>query len=220
MSATVNSTLSAPVPTESTGDNFPNTSNGIGAATYYGSVALAVFIILCITLVSRVLYTRKMRIATRRRHEAERMALDRRGEEPGLPTYTQSRATQRVWDAPPPVEPTDTEDQPASTHFHFHLPSWPAAVHLGRRNSHDSIAPPVYAPPPPKYDEAAATTTDPTTPPVEGSPPATTEVPIVTDDQGHDETRSVQGFPQHVEEDDFIHPEERRRRERDRDNIV
>ncbi|PLW34518.1 hypothetical protein PCASD_09809 [Puccinia coronata f. sp. avenae] len=69
-----------------------------GAATYYGAIVIVVFIVLALSVVVRILYTRRAR--RRRRHmdhpdqlaqeQEERLAMQRRDEETGLPTYRES----------------------------------------------------------------------------------------------------------------------------------
>ncbi|WAQ89316.1 hypothetical protein PtA15_11A3 [Puccinia triticina] len=72
--------------------------NKTGAATYYGAVVIAVFVLIALSIVIRILYTRRARRRNppidepdaAAREDEERMAMERRGEEMGLPTYRES----------------------------------------------------------------------------------------------------------------------------------
>ncbi|KAA1068797.1 hypothetical protein PGT21_002307 [Puccinia graminis f. sp. tritici] len=79
-------------------DKPESEQNKAGAATYYGAVVIVVFILIALSIIVRIVYTRKYRKRSppidepdpaAREHE-ERMAMQRRGEDMGLPTYRES----------------------------------------------------------------------------------------------------------------------------------
>jgi len=171
---------SSSIPNDSTGISGP-ISTGVGPSIYYGSIALALFVICAITVVSRVFFLRKQRRLVARRNQVERQDLERRGEDPGLPTYHESRAqnsnlpSYTLTYAPPatstgpgrligsdPNVVTGATAAPSPSpaesahHFHFHFPSFPAALHLRPSNATDlaSSSADHTFPPPPAYANA------------------------------------------------------------------
>ena len=140
----------------------------------------------------------------------------------GLPTYRQARAQPPAFASSyhyhiEPYQPPEGRPPSAtagrSHHFHFHLPSWPAALHLRPATSsqpqQDGMELPLYMPEPPKYEDVQQQ--DAAVPPPSGSPtPAAPESPA----GGRD--AEVRQADEHQRQVDFIHPEERRRMEEDR----
>ncbi|KAH9461555.1 hypothetical protein MJO29_009049 [Puccinia striiformis f. sp. tritici] len=69
-----------------------------GAATYYGAVVIVVFVLVAVAIIVKILYARKYRKRNPEIDELdpevveqdERLAMERRGEEVGLPTYRES----------------------------------------------------------------------------------------------------------------------------------
>lgn len=144
-------------------DNNSRNNAGLGAATYYGAVAVVVFVLVALTIVSRVLYTRKAkRLAAQQsagqtsRDAEERVAMERRGEAVGLPTYRESvlptsrnpiLASTPIANspAPPRSASVDTLSMPTATNV----------VALHASISEPQLSPPAYRIPPPKYEDAA-----------------------------------------------------------------
>ncbi|KAI8445590.1 hypothetical protein BY996DRAFT_7944688 [Phakopsora pachyrhizi] len=87
--------------TTTTNSNSNSNSSGLGAATYYSAIAVVVALLIAIAVTSRILYIRRSRRLaaaprsidpeqSNNRENEERLAMERRGEEAGLPTYRQS----------------------------------------------------------------------------------------------------------------------------------
>ncbi|KAG0139674.1 hypothetical protein CROQUDRAFT_675003 [Cronartium quercuum f. sp. fusiforme G11] len=148
------------------GNNSDNSrsNSGLGAATYYGAVAIVIFVLVGLTIVSRVLYTRKARrLARQRSIEAnsrdteERVAMERRGEANGLPTYRESilptsrnpiLASTPLAESPvPPPRSASADTLP--NNLTVMTAVIPTSV------SEHQISPPAYRIPPPKYEDAA-----------------------------------------------------------------
>lgn len=225
----------------------------------YGAVAIAIVVVALATVVSRVLYNRRARAYQAQRMRNERQEAERRGEGVGLPTCpcsacavrsdrtdTQSRLVGRPADNADyarsyrldggngPAVPPDARSQRSRRsfhqHFHFHMPSLPAALLrpvglVRRQTNHSTFDPPTSSEPaPPSYDPT-------------GAPPKWDDAPRDPPPAGHGESSSVAiemedrstapaldydatpaataGEAPFVlgDDDAFIHPEERRRRE-------
>ncbi|KAH9821348.1 hypothetical protein DFH28DRAFT_883588 [Melampsora americana] len=154
-----NSTNSTPNSDGST----PRSNGGLGAATYYGAVAVVVFVLVALTIVSRVLYTRKAkRLAAQQsagqdsRDAEERVAMERRGEAVGLPTYRESvlptsrnpiLASTPIANSPDPPRSASVDTLPNQTTTDV--------VVLHATLSEPQLSPPAYRTSPPKYEDAA-----------------------------------------------------------------
>ena len=149
---------------------------------------------------TRVYFARKRRNQILQRNRLERLAAEQRGEDPGLPTYGESSTSLTTlfvewkadrletgranpllpgyalsYGAPPAGSPPiSTPPAEHNTHFHFHFPSLPAALHLrssrpDASGTGEAAYPPQYAHEPPKYE------TDPSAPVVAVEPSANGE---------------------------------------------
>lgn len=73
-------------------------NNSVGTATYYGAIVIAVFLLIALAIIVRIVYSRKYKQRNPAideptldsREREERLAMERRGEEVGLPTYRES----------------------------------------------------------------------------------------------------------------------------------
>lgn len=134
-------------------------------------------------------------------------------QEGGLPTYTQSRSAaaglpgyNTTWDQPPTTYSPPVQQH---SHFHFHMPaSWPSlpvALHLRPAPaSTEHQYPPDPAPSdlsqPPKYEDAPPAVED----------PNTNQSAVMTETREESSSTAVNDVPY---QEEFVHPEERRRRE-------
>jgi len=240
----MSNTTSGAFPTETPFTGNGSGGNGIGAATYYGAVAIAIVIIAVLTVVSRVLYNRRARQYRSQRMRLERQEAERRGEGQGLPTYTQSRLVGRPADnadyarsyrldggngpAVPPDAQSSRSRRSFHQHFHFHMPSLPAALLrpvglVRRQTNHSTFDPPTSTEPaPPSYDAAGAPPKwdePPREPPPTNRGESSASVAIEMEDRrqvpalSHDAPPAGEAPFVIGEDDAFIHPEERRRRE-------
>ncbi|EGG03172.1 uncharacterized protein MELLADRAFT_78645 [Melampsora larici-populina 98AG31] len=146
-----------------TGNNNSRSGGGLGAATYYGAVAVVVFVLVALTIVSRVLYTRKgKRLAAQQsagqssRDAEERVAMERRGEAVGLPTYRESvlPTSRNLILASTPIASSPAPPRSASVDT-LPIPTLPNITVLRASLSEPQLSPPAYRIPPPKYEDAA-----------------------------------------------------------------
>lgn len=92
------SSTNSTVPPSNNDTSTNDRSNSTGTATYYGAAVIIIFILIALAIAFRILYTRKFRrrdasdedVNPEVRDQEERLAMERRGEEAGLPTYRES----------------------------------------------------------------------------------------------------------------------------------
>jgi len=191
--------------------------NGPGPTLYYGAAALGIFSLVLISVGIRWLIVRKRTARiTRERLATERADLERRGEGSGLPTYTQSRGQAAglplytIDYQSPPTSPqnigTPTEQH---SHFHFHLPNLPAALHLRHTLANDMT----YPPAPPAYVPNKFETDTPITEAAPAIMASSSNAEMNDMTQTNTASASARAVEEATYEEEFIHPEELRRRE-------
>ncbi|KAM0746048.1 hypothetical protein T439DRAFT_330031 [Meredithblackwellia eburnea MCA 4105] len=156
MSSTATSTSSASTSSQTDTSNM-NTGDSLGAATYYGAIALTIIAIFAFVIISRIFYTRR----SRKLHAQERLELRRRGEAEGLPTYRETTAPQTLnylTSRPGFLRPPGNSP---GYNVSYDMPQPPSSAYFSNQGS--GQLPAYTGAAPPKYEDGGSVTRQPST---------------------------------------------------------